>query len=101
MRYDVTHTTEYDYSESVAVAHHVARLSRGDLPHQECLHHELAIEPAPAVTSTHEDYFGNLVTICRGAGRAHEPRDPRPQHRDGDRSGSAAANRHAAVGSCR
>lgn len=63
MRYDVTHTTEYDYSESVAVAHHVARLKPRDLPHQECVHHELAIAPAPAVTSTHEDYFGNLVTI--------------------------------------
>jgi transglutaminase-like putative cysteine protease len=63
MRYDVTHTTEYDYSESVAVAHHVARLKPRDLPHQECVHHELAIAPAPAVTSTYEDYFGNLVTI--------------------------------------
>jgi len=63
MRYDVTHTTEYDYSESVAVSHHVARLKPRDLPHQECVHHELAIAPAPAVTSTHEDYFGNLVTI--------------------------------------
>ena len=27
------------------------------------MHHELAIAPAPAVTSTYEDYFGNLVTI--------------------------------------
>jgi transglutaminase-like putative cysteine protease len=63
MRYDVTHITEYNYSESVAVAHHVARLKPRDLPHQECVHHELAIAPAPAVTSTHEDYFGNLVTI--------------------------------------
>ena len=63
MQYDVTHTTEYDYSESVAVAHHVARLKPRDLTHQECVHHELAIAPAPAVTSTHEDYFGNLVTI--------------------------------------
>jgi transglutaminase-like putative cysteine protease len=63
MRYDVTHTTEYDYSESVAVAHHVARLKPRDLTHQECVFHELAIAPAPAVTSTHEDYFGNLVTI--------------------------------------
>ena len=63
MQYDVIHTTEYDYSESVAVAHHVARLKPRDLPHQECVQHELAIAPAPAVTSTHEDYFGNLVTI--------------------------------------
>jgi transglutaminase-like putative cysteine protease len=63
MQFDVTHTTEYDYSESVAVAHHVARLKPRDLPHQECLRHELTIAPAPAVTSTHEDYFGNRVTF--------------------------------------
>lgn len=63
MHYEITHTTEYDYSESVAVAHHVARLKPRDLRHQECLDHELAIAPAPAVTSTHEDYFGNLVTL--------------------------------------
>ena len=63
MRYDITHTTEYDYSESVAVAHHVARLKPRDLPNQECRQHELSIAPAPAQTSTYEDYFGNLVTI--------------------------------------
>ena len=63
MRYDITHTTEYDYSESVAVAHHVARLKPRDLPNQECRLHELSIAPAPAQTSTYEDYFGNLVTI--------------------------------------
>ncbi len=60
--YDVTHTTEYDYSQSVVVAHHVARLKPRELAQQECLSHELAIAPAPAVTSTYEDYFGNLVT---------------------------------------
>jgi len=63
MQYEITHTTEYDYTESVAVAHHVARLKPRDLLRQECLDHVLTIEPAPAVTSTHEDYFGNLVTL--------------------------------------
>jgi transglutaminase-like putative cysteine protease len=63
MHYEITHTTEYDYTESVAVAHHIARLKPRDLRHQDCLDHELAIAPAPAVTSTHEDYFGNLVTL--------------------------------------
>jgi transglutaminase-like putative cysteine protease len=63
MRYDVVHTTHYDYSESVAVSHHMARLRPRDLPHQRCVHHELEIEPAPAVTSTHADYFGNPVTF--------------------------------------
>src|SRR5262245_47766927 len=63
MQYEVTHTTEYDYTESVAVAHHVARLTPRPLPHQECLRHELAIEPQPAVRSVYQDYFGNPVTF--------------------------------------
>jgi transglutaminase-like putative cysteine protease len=63
MRYDVVHTTKYAYSEAVAVAHHVARLRPRMLPHQECLHHDLAIDPPAAVTSNFDDYFGNPVTF--------------------------------------
>ena len=62
VKYEVVHTTEYDYSESVAVSHHMARLSPRVLPHQQRLHHELQIEPTPAVMMTHTDYFGNAVT---------------------------------------
>jgi transglutaminase-like putative cysteine protease len=61
--YEVVHTTRYEYSDSVSVSHHVARLSPRVLPHQQCLHHELQIEPAPAVTRTHLDYFGNAMTF--------------------------------------
>jgi transglutaminase-like putative cysteine protease len=71
MQYDIVHTTEYDYTESVVVAHHVARLKPRTLSHQDCLHHELAIAPAPAVTSNYEDYFGNLVTVVAVQG-AHK-----------------------------
>jgi len=70
-QFDVVHTTEYDYSESVVVAHHVARLKPRSLPHQDVLNHELAIAPAPAVTSNYEDYFGNLVTVIAVQG-AHK-----------------------------
>lgn len=63
VHYEVVHTTEYDYSESVAVSHHVARLRPRTLPHQKCLHYELHIEPAPAVVTTHTDYFGNAMTF--------------------------------------
>ena len=63
VQYEVVHTTEYDYSESVAVSHHLAHLSPRVLPHQRCLHHDLQIEPAPAVMTTHTDYFGNAVTF--------------------------------------
>ncbi len=63
VQYEVVHTTEYDYSESVAVSHHLARLNPRVLPHQQQLHHDLQIEPAPAVMTTHTDYFGNAVTF--------------------------------------
>ncbi len=62
VQYDVVHTTEYDYSEAVAVSHHLVHLSPRVLPHQQRLHHELQIEPAPAVMTTHTDYFGNAAT---------------------------------------
>ena len=62
VQYEIVHTTEYDYSESVAVSHHLARLSPRVLPHQERLYHDVQIEPAPAVMTTHTDYFGNAVT---------------------------------------
>ena len=63
VQYEVVHTTEYDYSHSVAVSQHQARLSPRVLPHQQRLHHDLQIEPAPAVVTTHTDYFGNAVTF--------------------------------------
>ena len=35
--YDVDHTTRYEYSDSVSVSHHVARLRTRVLAHQDCL----------------------------------------------------------------
>jgi transglutaminase-like putative cysteine protease len=61
--YDIVHTTSYEYTDPVSVSHHVARLSPRALPHQVCLSHELQIEPTPAVTSRHVDYFGNVTTF--------------------------------------
>ena len=63
VQYEVVHTTEYNYSESVAVSLHLAHLSPRVLPHQLLLNHDLQIEPAPAVMTTHTDYFGNPVTF--------------------------------------
>lgn len=61
--YDVVHATRYAYTESVSVSHHVARLSPRGLNHQECLEHALDVDPAPAVRSSHTDYFGNATTF--------------------------------------
>jgi transglutaminase-like putative cysteine protease len=32
-------------------------------PGQECLQHDLQIDPAPATVRSHQDYFGNTVTV--------------------------------------
>jgi transglutaminase-like putative cysteine protease len=63
MSFEIVHTTEYDYSESVSVSHHVARLSPRALAQQDCVRHELQIDPAPAVRAAHTDYFGNTMTF--------------------------------------
>jgi transglutaminase-like putative cysteine protease len=63
VNFEIVHTTEYNYNEPVAVSHHVARLSPRALALQDCLQHELLIEPAPAAKATHVDYFGNTMTF--------------------------------------
>jgi transglutaminase-like putative cysteine protease len=71
LEYEVVHTTEYDYSQPVAVSHHLACLSPRVLARQQVLDHDLQIEPAPAARSTHTDYFGNAVTFF-GMERPHQ-----------------------------
>jgi transglutaminase-like putative cysteine protease len=61
--YEVVHTTKYTYSEAVSVSHHLARVKPREFPGQECLAHQLQIDPAPAVVRSHRDYFGNTVTF--------------------------------------
>ncbi len=61
--YDVDHTTRYEYSDSVSVSHHVARVRPRVLPNQDCLEHTLQVDPAPAAMSTRDDYFGNSMTL--------------------------------------
>jgi transglutaminase-like putative cysteine protease len=63
VRFEVTHGTQYEYSESVSVSHHVAHLTPRTLSRQVLEKHQLQIEPAPDVTTTHIDYFGNTMTF--------------------------------------
>ncbi len=89
MRYEVKHTTTYEYSALASVSHHLMRLNPRTLPHQRCLAHELVIEPRPAVTKTHIDYFGNKVAFvtvegghrrleCRARNEVEVKRPPLP-----------------------
>ena len=63
MRYEITHTTTYEYSDPVSVSYHVLRLHPRAHAGQRCLRNELHIDPRPVVAQTHSDYFGNVVTF--------------------------------------
>src|SRR6187549_3695782 len=63
VNFEIVHMTDYNYGAPVSVSHHVARLSPRALPRQDCVQHELQIDPLPAAKATHVDYFGNTVTF--------------------------------------
>src|SRR4051812_33966589 len=63
MNYQITHTTIYDYTDTVSLSHHHLRLAPRNLPHQRCLQHAVHITPHPALAERHVDYFGNAVTF--------------------------------------
>jgi transglutaminase-like putative cysteine protease len=59
MRYKITHTTTYHYSEAVPVCHNEIRLTPRDGRGQNCLSHQLVIKPTPAALAKRSDYFSN------------------------------------------
>ncbi len=63
MLYEITHRTAYAYSSDVSVSHHVARLTPRILPFQNCLEHEITIEPHASTTTHRDDYFGNRTAF--------------------------------------
>jgi transglutaminase-like putative cysteine protease len=62
MKYRITHSTRYEYEESIPLSHNVVRLRPRDFETQVCLRHELFVLPSPAVRNLGIDYFGNQVT---------------------------------------
>ena len=61
MDYRITHTTSYEYAQSVAVSHHAARFQPLKNTVQWVAGFDLDISPKPALTKTRTDYFGNKV----------------------------------------
>jgi transglutaminase-like putative cysteine protease len=59
--YDIRHKTTFSYEELVSVSHHVLHLKPREHPLQTCIDSETIVEPAPAVESVGEDYFGNPI----------------------------------------
>jgi transglutaminase-like putative cysteine protease len=60
--YRLMHVTRYGYDEPVSTSYGRAHLKPADHPGQRCLRSDMFIEPDPAETSEHTDYFGNLST---------------------------------------
>jgi len=63
MIYKVSHVSTYDYTDNVSLSHHLLRLKPRGLPHQRCLANTVEIDPQPAISEQHIDYFGNCVTF--------------------------------------
>ena len=71
VRYRVVHVTEYQYSEQIASARHLAHLAPRSTPWQHVERHALSIDPQPVEYAEDLDYFGNpIVRFAMGA--AHQ-----------------------------
>ena len=58
-RYSVRHETTYRYAADVMHSHHLLHLVPRPAPYQECLEHDLQIEPASHRRVDGQDAFGN------------------------------------------
>jgi transglutaminase-like putative cysteine protease len=63
MRYQVTHTTIYDYAEPVSLCHNVLHLRAREAPRQTCLNQKLNISPEPRGLQNRADYYGNPMVL--------------------------------------
>ena len=62
MKYNVLHETVYSYESPVVLSQQLLHLTPRVLDFQTLLQHRIAVEPAPAESSTRDDYYGNPVT---------------------------------------
>jgi transglutaminase-like putative cysteine protease len=61
MLYSITHTTTYQYHETVDLCHNIAMLSPRDTDTQTCHSFTIAISPVPEIIEEYTDFFGNKI----------------------------------------
>lgn len=61
MRYKITHTTTYHYSESVGSCHNEARLIPSNTELQSCSSASISVDPQVSDYRERSDFFGNKV----------------------------------------
>ena len=62
MKYRITHTTVYHYSQSVGLCQNEARLQPRNFWRQQCHSSRFEISPSPLDFQERIDFFGNRVT---------------------------------------
>ncbi|NEX23268.1 transglutaminase family protein [Thiorhodococcus mannitoliphagus] len=62
MKYQIQHVTRYEYAEPVSLCHSLAHLKPLQTRTQRCLACSVRVDPWPAVSREHEDFFGNRVS---------------------------------------
>ncbi len=60
--YQITHRTEYRYTDVVTSSYGRGFLTPRDSSRQRCLSHQLHVTPSPADSSTSRDAYGNIGT---------------------------------------
>jgi len=60
--YDLVHRTTYTYPQEVTDSYGRTTTTPRDVPGQAVLHAHVEVDPAPADTATHVDYYGNRTT---------------------------------------
>lgn len=60
-KYQVNHTTIFDYEMPVAVSHHAARLTPLENERQSCQLFKLEVDPKPDERAERKDFFGNTL----------------------------------------
>ena len=61
MRFQLRHTTRYEYSSSASLSHNEARILPRNLPWQHCANAQVEISPTPMRMRERTDFFGNRV----------------------------------------
>ena len=61
MKYQIAHTTEYQYHQTVSLCHNIAMLIPRNTDLQECRKIVVKINPQPDVMNEYQDFFGNKV----------------------------------------
>lgn len=63
MKYRISHTTSYQYAETVSLCHNLLHLQPRACPRQVSLREAITVSPEPGPMRAERDYFGNPILV--------------------------------------